>query len=166
MAMRIVVSCFLLSLSVAQAQDTPGRPHSLEGSWVATAVATGVPLPPLRTLMTFQREGTVIESRRLYVPASPLGPVLATPGHGEWTRTANGQFAVTSVLFYQAAPNVATADGTVLGTEKVRLKLDLSRDGSRFMGTVLVEIRDVGGSVLFSGPGSIEGTRIVVEPLP
>ena len=118
MAIRIVVSCFLLCLSLARAEDAPGRLQSLEGSWIATAVATGVPLPPLQTLMTFQREGTVIESRRLYVPASPLGPVLSTPGHGEWIRTANGQFAVTSVLFYQAAPNVPTADGTLLGTEK------------------------------------------------
>lgn len=73
---------------------------------------------------------------------------------------------MASVLFHQAAPNIATADGTVLGTEKIRLKLELSRDSSRFTGTVLVEIRDAGGSVLFSGPGSIEGTRIVVEPLP
>lgn len=55
MAMRIVVFYFLLFLSVAQAQDTPARPQNLEGSWVATTVATGVPLPPLRTLMTFQR---------------------------------------------------------------------------------------------------------------
>jgi hypothetical protein len=116
--------------------------------------------------MTFTREGTVVESRRLYLPASPLGPVLATPGHGEWTRTENGQFAVTSYLFYQAAPNVATADGSVIGIEKVRLKLTLHPDGRRFTGTVVVEIRDANGSVLFSGPGVIEGTRIAVEPLP
>jgi hypothetical protein len=108
----------------------------------------------------------VVESRRLYLPASPLGPVLATPGHGEWIRTANGQFAVTTYLFYQAAPNVATADGSVIGIEKVRFKIALRPDGRSFTGTVVVEIRDANGSVLFSGPGVIEGTRIAVEPLP
>jgi hypothetical protein len=141
--------------------QTASTANSLTSN-IATATATGVPLPPLRTLLTFHREGTVVESRRLYLPVSPLGPLLATPGHGEWVRTANGEFAATTLLFYQGAPGAPTADGT----EKVRFQLILSPDGKRFAGNVLVEIRDSAGAVVFSGPGVIEGSRIAVEPLP
>ena len=47
MTIRSVVCWVVLCFSVARSEDTVGRTQSLEGSWVATAIATGVPLPPL-----------------------------------------------------------------------------------------------------------------------
>src|SRR5438105_2785108 len=68
--------------------------QNLEGSWVATVTATDPPgLPPLQDLFTFTRDGQVVESRRLYVPFSPLGPLMETTGHGAWVRTAESEFA-------------------------------------------------------------------------
>jgi hypothetical protein len=166
MTIRNVFCVFSMFVHSTLGQSPARDIQHLEGSWIATATATGAPLPPLRTLLTFHREGTVVESRRLYLPVSPLGPLLATPGHGEWVRTANGEFAATTVLFYQRAPGAPAADGTVIGTEKVRFRLLLSSDAKRFAGNVLVEIRDSAGAIVFSGPGVIEGTRIAADPLP
>jgi hypothetical protein len=136
------------------------------GSWVGTAISTTVPLPPLKTLMTFTREGAVLEARRLYVANSPLGPLLATPAHGEWIRTGNREFAATILLIYQGAENHPTSPGEVLAQEKVRFKLTLDRGGNQLSGVLLVEIRDVQDNLVFAGPGTYEGTRIEVEPLP
>src|SRR5688572_14839317 len=67
----------------------------LEGSWTVTITAAEPPgLPPLKSLITFTRDGEVIESRRPYIPFTPFGPVLETSGHGAWVRTGRRQFAV------------------------------------------------------------------------
>ncbi|MFZ1803925.1 MAG: hypothetical protein WAU05_08370, partial [Nitrospira sp.] len=54
------------------------------GSWKGVLRSTTEQRPPLTTLLTFSADGNLVESRRLYLPESPLGPLLATPGHGEW----------------------------------------------------------------------------------
>jgi hypothetical protein len=107
----------------------------------------------------------MIESRRLFLANSPLGPVIATPGHGAWNRTGNREFAATSVLIYAGAPNHPFNAGELVGTEKIRFSLKLNASGHTLAGTVLVEIRDAAVTVVFSGPGTIEATRIAVEPL-
>src|SRR2546423_8728511 len=107
----------------------------LEGSWNAIVTATDPPfLPPLKVLLTSTKAGGVVEPRRLYNPVSPFGPLLFTPGHGAWERTANDQFAVTIVDFFQAAPNNPAADGSVLGEEKVRYSVTLNPSGESLSG--------------------------------
>lgn len=160
-ALTGLLIAFLSSLFAVHAQGIKGLP----GSWIGTAVSTTVQLPPLKTLMTFTSEGTVIESRRLYLANSPLGPLLATPGHGAWEKTGANEYAITIVLLYQGAANHPTSPGEVLGQEKVRMKLTISKDGSRLSGSILVEIRDVNDKIVFVGPGTLEATRIKVEPL-
>jgi hypothetical protein len=136
------------------------------GSWEGIARATTVPLPPLTTLFTFGADGNLVESRRLYLPQSPLGPLVATPGHGEWRRSKNGGFDATIVLLYQGAPDHPTSSGVVIGKEKVLYRFQLINGGEQLRGTILVEIQDAAGNVVFSGPGTIEATRIRAEPLP
>src|SRR5262245_47475932 len=70
------------------ADDSP----RLTGSWFGTATATSVPLPPLNDLITFTSDGNVIEAHRLFLADSPLGPLLATPGHGTWAKTGTNEF--------------------------------------------------------------------------
>jgi hypothetical protein len=136
------------------------------GSWSGVATSTTVPLPPLRTLFTLGADGTVVESRRLYVPASPLGPLLGTPGHGQWRRTGSNEYAATIQLLYEGAADHPTAAGQVVGSEKVRYRLLLVNGGQRLQGVIEVEVKDAAGNVVFLGPGTFEAERIRVEPLP
>jgi hypothetical protein len=120
----------------------------------------------LTTLLTFTADGNLVESRRLSLPESPLGPLLATPGHGEWRRSKNGGFDATIVLLYQGAPEHPTSPGIVIGRDKVHYKLQLIDGGQQLQGTILTEVQDADGNVVSSDPGTIEATRIRPDPLP
>ncbi|MBH0208532.1 MAG: hypothetical protein HP495_08455 [Nitrospira sp.] len=133
------------------------------GSWEGVARSSTVSLP---TLLTFGADGNLVESRRLYFPQSPLGPLLATLGHGEWRRSKNDRFEATIVLLYQGAPDHPTSPGVVIGKEKVRYQFQLIHGGEQLQGTILVEIHDTAGNIVFSGPGTIEATRIRLQSLP
>ena len=136
------------------------------GSWEGVARFTTEQRPPLTTLLTFTADGNLVESRRLYLPESPLGPLVATPGHGEWRRSKSGGFDATIILLYQGAPEHPTSPGMTIGREKVRYKFQFINGGGKLQGTILVEVQDAAGNVVFSGPGTIEATRIKPEPLP
>lgn len=123
------------------------------GSWEGVARSTTVSLPPLTTLLTFTADGNLVESRRLYLPESPLGPLVATPGHGEWRRSKNGGFDATIVLLYQGASEHPTSPGIMIGREKVRYKFQFVNGGEKLHGTILVEMQDAAGNVVFSGSG-------------
>jgi hypothetical protein len=135
------------------------------GSWLGIAKSTTVPLPPLQVLLTFSDDGTLIESRRLFLPASPLGPLIATPGHGEWRKTGPREFAATIVLLYEGAADHPTSAGAVVGKEKVRYKFQIA-DNGKIQGNILVEVVDINGNAVFLGEGTIEASRIRVETLP
>lgn len=138
----------------------------LVGSWSGTATATSVPLPPLKDLITFTTDGSVIEAHRAYLKESPLGPVLATPGHGSWARSGANEYAATLAIIYEGAPDNPTHAGTVLATETVRFKLRVASDNTTLTGRLIDEISDLDGNVIFSGPGTFEASRIAVRPLP
>ncbi|MCI0389973.1 MAG: hypothetical protein MOB07_14585 [Acidobacteria bacterium] len=152
--------------SIAVEAGSRNDDRRLEGSWFGVATATSVPLPPLKTLITFTRDGNVIEAHRLFIADSPLGQLMLTPGHGTWDRTGDNEFAATFMVIYEGGPSHPTSSGVVLFIEKIRLKLRLSSDGNRLTGAVLDEIRDTDGNVIFVGPGIFEATRIALEPLP
>lgn len=87
--MATAVAAVVLTSTASFSQSNAAH---LVGSWKGAAVPTSPPgLEPFTTLITFTSDGSAIETRRLFVPASPLGSLLETPGHGSWVglRTAN-----------------------------------------------------------------------------
>ena len=72
----------------------------------------------------------------------------------------------TIVLLYQGASDHPTSPGVVIGREQVRYQFQLIRGGEQLQGTILVEIHDAAGNIVFSGPGTIEATRIRPQSLP
>lgn len=161
-----VVALVALGLSgVSATQIAAEDSQRITGSWSGTATATSVPLPPLNDLITFTSDGSVIETRRLFLADSPLGPLIGTPGHGAWIKTANNEFAVTLMILYEGAETHPTAGGEVVATEKVRFKLRLGPGPDRLSGTLLDEIRDSRGDLIFRGPGTFEASRVRAEPL-
>jgi hypothetical protein len=166
--MRRIVQVMLLAFvaCVASASLQAGDAQHLSGSWAMTITAVEPPgLPPFKGLITFTRDGEVIETRRLYVPATPFGPLLETPGHGAWRRSANGRFAVFFQFLLQAAPNNPIfANGEDLGTDNIRLQIEPDSAGDSFTGTFVSQVKDPDGSVVFEARGTVAGTRIRAEP--
>lgn len=163
----MIVVCLAAGLSW-NVSSVSADGQNLAGSWTTTVTATNPPgLPPLKGLMTFTRNGEVIESRRLYVPFTPFGPVLETPGHGAWEHTTSGEFAVTFMFLVQAAPNNPLfVLGEDLGTDNIRMRLTVDPSGDSFVGTFMSEARDADGNLVFAAEGNVEASRIHVEPLP
>jgi hypothetical protein len=166
MKLRSIGSIGLLALlafawPVAAAEDA----QNLEGSWAMTITAVEpAGLPPFKGLITFTRDGEVLESRRPYVPFTPFGPVLESSGHGAWVRTARRRFSVAFQFLLQAAPNNPTySNGEDLGTDNIRLQLVRDRSGESFTGTFASAAKDAQGNVVFEASGTVTGSRLRPE---
>lgn len=146
--------------TTAAVNDCDDHSPCLEGSWSGVATAVTPPnLPQIRDLITFTHDGNVIESRSPFAPATPLGAILATAGHGEWVRTGWRDYDVKFVFLIQRAP---PSDGAFIGTETIQMRLTLDRAGDSLTGTLTSEIRNANGVVVFSANGTYNATRIRV----
>ena len=148
-----------VALGAAPAAPAHGDSEDIVGSWTGTVTATDPPLGSFGDLISFHEGGVVNESRRYYVPETPLGPLLETTGHGAWKRTGPRSYEAFFRFLLQQAPPSA---GAPIGTDNIRLKLRLERGGDRFTGTFESNIRDNGGAVVFTARGTITGERIEV----
>jgi hypothetical protein len=148
-----------LALGAAPAAQAHGGDDDIVGSWSGTITATDPPLGSFGNLISFHEGGVVNESRRYYVPQTPLGPLLETTGHGAWKRTGSRSYEAFFRFLLQQAPPSA---GAPIGTDNIRLKLRLERGGDRFTGTFESNIRDNAGAVVFTARGTISGERIEV----
>ena len=138
----------------------------LDGSWSVTVTATSPPLAPFSSLMTFTRGGGVVESRRLYLPDSPFGPLLETPGHGEWVRTGSREFTIGFTFLLQGAPDNLGAAGDLLGTDNIMMRIKLAASGETFNGEFRSEIRDLDDNLVFVAEGDVDASRIRTQPCP
>jgi hypothetical protein len=128
----------------------------LAGSWSGLVTGTNPPgLPPFTDLITFTSDGSVIECRRLFVPASPFGPLMETPGHGAWVRVANRQFDIHFVFLLQAATS-----GSDIGTDNIDLRVSLDSTGAVLSGTFVSTIKDTSGNPIFTASGTYQASPI------
>jgi len=139
--------------------------RGLVGSWNLTITATDPPLGSFHGLITFVSDGTVVEARRLYIPETPFGPILETPGHGAWERLGSREFAVFFRFLIQGAPDNAAARGVELGTDNVKWQPTLDRRTDTLSGPFESKVKDTAGNVIFTARGTVTGTRIAVERL-
>ncbi|HEX5780586.1 MAG TPA: hypothetical protein VFX80_01630 [Solirubrobacteraceae bacterium] len=147
------------ALGVAPVAHAHGGDEDIVGSWNGLITATDPPLGSFGNLISFHTDGVLTESRRLYVPVTPLGPLLETTGHGAWKRTGSRSYEAFFRFLLQQAPPSA---GEPIGTDNIRLKLRLDRGGDRFTGTFESNIRDNAGAIVFTARGTISGDRIEV----
>jgi hypothetical protein len=162
----IVLTVLVLAVASAAPAAFAGE-RKIEGSWVTLVTATDPPgLPAMQGLMTFTRDGGVLESRRLYVPP-PFGPLLETGGHGAWERVAHHEVLVKFIFLLQAAPNhPVLQNGEPLGTDNIFMRVRVDQSGDTFTGTFVSQARDPQGNLVFTAQGTVQGTRIRPEPLP
>ena len=142
----------------AGAHHDGGSDQGLTGSYYGTITATDPPLGQFNNLISFLDGGVVTESRRYYVPFTPIGPLLETTGHGAWKRTGNRTYEAFFRFLLQEAPPSA---GAALGTDNIRLRLRLERSG-KLRGTFESNIKDLTGAVIFTARGDFEAERITV----
>jgi hypothetical protein len=129
----------------------------LVGSYFGTITATDPPLGQFNNLISFHDGGVVTESRRYYIPATPLGPLLETTGHGAWKRTGHRTYEAFFRFLLQQAPPSA---GEPLGTDNIRLSLRLHRGGKTISGTFESTIKALDGTVIFAARGEVSAERI------
>lgn len=148
--------------AAALAAASPALAHDRDddgivGSWYGRVTADDPALGSFEELISFHRDGIVTDAHRLYIPATPFGPLLETSGHGAWKSTRNGYTAFFRFLLQQAPPSA----GAPVGTDNVRLNIRLERGGNRFSGRFESTIRDTAGNAVFTATGDIAGERII-----
>ena len=147
-----VIACVALLLFALAPSIGHASPDTIVGSWFSTVRPTQV--PPFVGLGTFTADGGVINTTSLSL-ASPL----ESPGHSQGVRTGGRTFAVTFMTFN------ADASGNVVWTSKVRANVTVSDHGDAFTGVFKVDVFDPSGALIISDTGTVQATRISVEPL-
>jgi hypothetical protein len=170
----------LASLAQTRAESATVKPakrklNDIAGTWLFTisvdeAAAASLPASARRfvresattlTLFdgveTYHDDGTFAENSI----TDYLAPV-GTPGRGEWTKTADHEFALT---FY-GVTFVSFSDPTVIGTYRVRSKITLDQSGMTFNAPALIDIFDPAGNLSISIPATAQGRRATLELLP
>jgi hypothetical protein len=133
-----------------------GDDDELVGSWYAKVVADDPALGSFEELISFHPGGIVTDAHRLYIPATPFGPLLETSGHGAWKSTGRDAYTAFFRFLLQQAPPSA---GASVGTDNVRLNIRVDRN--RLSGRFESTIRDTSGAAVFSATGAINGERIL-----
>jgi hypothetical protein len=156
-ALALMVGTWLGSAAADTGAATPVATAEQEfvGSWQLLTRSPGT--PPSPALLTFFADGTLLGSG---LPVQPEQPdiVFISTGHGAWNATGIGTANATLVLL------VVDTHGNFLGTETDQLRLQLDPDGQTCQGEFRAIVSDPNGQVENTLNGTVQGTRIVVEP--
>lgn len=149
--LTLAMAAFVTTPAVVHAKGAPATGPTdgqhLDGSWVVDATVEGE--PPLKGLITFTRDGSLVET--VFLP-------FVSPGHGAWVRTGNRRFAITNVYLVSDASQQLLRIGTVHAT------YDLDRTLTTATIAFHVDLTDPAGTPLSSFEGTGSATRIVAEP--
>lgn len=137
---------------------TPMAGHGFVGAWRLTVTEPGN--PPLPALTTFAADGTLLDSDPPVSPGSGGEPVtFRSSGHGVWQQSGPTAAALTFVQL------VTDGQGHFVGTTTISAQVTLGADGNSLRGPFSVTAADPSGKVLFQGTGTVEATRITVQPM-
>ena len=137
------------------AADT--KKTALVGSWLETVTfPPEIGRPPLQSLGSFHADGTVVCSDQGSVSlVEPQG--VFTSCHGVWAHLDERRFAYTTLEL------ISDLSGNLVGYLKVRGTYTVAESGNEYTGVSVAEIRDTGGTLLFSAEVTNAGKRIQVE---
>jgi hypothetical protein len=159
---RVLVFLFTVAafgmIAAAPAAAEQNSDGAIVGSWYATITASDpAGLEPFKDLFSFNADGVVVEGRRLYVPDTPFGPLIESPGHGAWVRAAKRQYKIKFLFLLQDFPG-----GVQIGNDNIEIVAEVSKDGNTMTGTFVSQVRDpeTNTVVMFQAIGTVQGTRI------
>jgi hypothetical protein len=105
-------------------------------------------------------DGTLLFSDRPVLAGDAGFPdTFVGTGHGVWEQTGPTS-AVATFLFF-----ITDGEGNFLGVVTDSLEATLGAGGNDWSGPFSSTTTDPGGQVLFIGEGTVEATRITVQPL-
>ena len=125
-------------------------PSTLEGTWNVTVTPDPRMGPPFPALVTFTSNGGLVVSDK-------LGPGV---GQGAWAQSGDHTFNYTILKLS------FDSKGQFVGTLKVRQAITVNETFDALSGPSKVDFFDPAGKRTFSGPESIQGTRMRVEAIP
>ena len=109
---------------------------------------------------TFIADGSFVASVSAYeVAPATRTPTRGTTLHGIWVRTGGHDYTVTAVRLH------LDARGTWLGTMTTRISLSLDASLDAWSGTFVFDAAHPSGTVLRSGQGTLQATRIRLKPV-
>lgn len=151
--MLAVVVMFLAATSVFAAQPQTGPVDSpLRGAFSVTLTPEEGGPPPFKMLILFTRDGGVVET-----DAGPPNPQQFSPGIGEWTREADGQYTITyTQLQFDEAQNL-------IGTFRAKITATFDESKKIVIGHVRVRFYDMSEAITLEGEGLVEGTRLPLD---
>jgi hypothetical protein len=130
------------------------------GTWQVTFIIDDRPVG--LALTSFTSDGIIIGAN---LPATTRGAwrpdevVLQSSSHGAWVASGERTADITFVIL------LSDIEGNALGTRTIRGTLELDPSGNAWSGTYTATVADTAGEVLRVSRGSVEATRIVVEPM-
>jgi hypothetical protein len=141
----------------AQTGTPPASGQGFVGTWL---LIFDTPLGPSQSLLTVMADGTALFSGRPVSPANGGNPVtFASAGHGVWQSTGSTTAAITWVGL------VTDGQGNFLAIVTDSVEATLGADGDSWSGSYSATVADPDGNVLFVGTGTVQATRITVQPL-
>jgi hypothetical protein len=143
----------------ADGRPEPSGAQSVAGAWRVSLSGFGP--NPVPILMTFSRDGTLLQTDTPVALPQPVPPSsAASNGHGIWRKTGTREYAFTYVkIFY-------SPDGPALATVTQRAKLTLAEDGKSFNAAITgTDFVDANGAPINGGGVAsltFAGTRITL----
>jgi hypothetical protein len=125
--------CAALAVSAAAARTEPRNergPASVAGAWRVTLLGLGP--APIPILMTFGRDGTLLQTDTPVLLPQPVPPSsAASNGHGLWRQTGSNEFSFTYVKIFYGP------EGPALATVTQQARGSLSSDGKTFTANIV-----------------------------
>ena len=140
------------TIAIAQSQQ-PATDRGLEGTWRVEVTLrdcnTGAALgSPFRSLLSFARGGTMIETTTRFSPA------VRGPGYGIWQQTEGSTFSSTfEAFFYNPA-------GVWIEWQRLRQMIEIGDDPNTWTANAHNEIFDTNDNLLVSGCSTAIGHRM------
>jgi len=172
--MRTIIALSLvLGLFAGWSGDVDARSRTIAGSWFIDVAPQAVlpdfpvPPPPFVSILNFELARTVTETDSALSPNSIVTifppnlfpPFSASDGYGVWKKAGHSRFKCTflKILFDE--------EGLQIGFVKNTLTFVLSRNGTLEGEGVssFVMGSDPEGEVFFSGPVTLEGSRLTID---
>ncbi len=130
---------------------SPRPDHELHGTWLTTVQLSDAP-PGVPT--SFGALDTFLPGGGLVVSSSAPLPSTRGLAHGSWSHIGHRNFTATFTWFR------FDASGQPVGTQRVTRRMNVSRSGSSFTGTDLIEVISPSGAVLATIHGTETGTLL------
>jgi hypothetical protein len=156
----LLVGSLLVAAMALGVSDVAGAGDRMEGVWdvqvtiLSACGPTGVPVGGLPSIITFTRDGKVIETAGTPL-VGPLPVLRVSPGLGTWQHLGRRNYTAAFTFFRINVPA-----NTFAGTPKISEAIELSKGGDEFTATGTSEVFDTNGDLIQTGCNTLTGTRL------